>query len=484
MSIELTVEDLGDERPDPVIEELKGPLAELSTAIVFGSLAIPEATFPRPVRLQWDGLEIQLTGGSIHLDGLTMVIEGAIPAADFDRSRKTREGLPTTLELEDESIVVGRGRPVSHTATFGEGPSEYRMTFHLFGWDWKPGAGTDFLLAVLEGIPKLLCDNLHVARGNPKVRYHSTSEHFRGQGHATWHILNTGKGHVAVVDRRGASPRQLRLDLRALSFVLGGNVEGSTFWKVDATGTVMGALDLARSATKDARRRFPILWGPTLRHCWMAPLFEAVAKALAKDKATATAIIAYLNTLSGSLHAAYLLGQVGLEKSCKEWHRPPRTTLVSSTAEWGKWVAKHATEIRAHAPTEEAKRILVEKAKHALIQGPSSDVVASAFASLGLDLGDDVLKEIALRNRAAHDYYMFDEDADDPDIQKQVDRLQVVQSLLATVVAIRSGYKGPLAGWTRREGGEAEPIPFWLGTDLPESLTYYDCIDPELPPMS
>lgn len=468
----LDTEEQGESGSEEIeVVPLEGDFADLTLQIALGELSVPSAAFPGVRRVHWRGLDIEPEDASIRLDGPAMVIDSRVRPATFRAVARGRDASVATVELNDGSSILGTCQIARRSMSVRvDSPATAGLEFRLYEWDWNPDVAGGFLVAQVGSIPKLVEDNLSVEASD-----RASSMHLRVHGHAVWHIVTLGTGHVAIVDSNGTTPGKLRLDLQALEFVLGGEVDVTTLWKVNENGTVLGAVDLARPSPSTHNRRPPVPWGPAVRKCWVAPLFKGVSRALEHDKIVQIAVSGYLDSLSGHPHSAYLLAQVALEAACKRWHKSPSSTLVSNPAAWEKWVDGHAEEIALYARTTDAAKYLLKKLKSGAIQGATSEVVEAAFRAAGIDLSEKVLKEVVKRNSVAHDYYMYDENDEAFDIQMALDRTHVIQALLAAVVARRSGYDGPLAGWTRDDSGGLEPAEFWKSKPVPEALLFYRC---------
>lgn len=458
-----------DAKTEPRLATMRGVPADLVAGLVFGRLAIPLPKMAPPTTILWGDYEIALGSGIIELDGYAMVVSAEVPFNLGEARISYRGERACTLTLADGSQVVGKGHLSKRGMSASqEGPASRRFEFRIYEWDWQPESDSTLLLARIEGLPRILCENVCVEEES-----RISCEHFRGEGHAIWHVVTTPDGHAVLIERQNATAQQLRFDLRALEFVFGRDVSLTTLWKVDASGQTLGGLDLARPGPVTNRSRFPVPWSPLVRECWGAALFKHVARRLPDDKALEVALAGYMDSLSGHIHSAYLLAQVALEASCRKWHKPASSTLVRDPKQWTRWVESKSSEIEPFAIGAEAGMLLVKKIKSGAIQGPSSEIVNSAFEALGVTLDDSLRAEIVRRNGAAHEYLMFDEDEENLDLEVPVARLNMVQFLLAAMISLRCGYTGALAGWSKDNTGHLEPASSWPVNHPPEALLRY-----------
>ena len=197
---------------------------------------------------------------------------------------------------------------------------------------------------------------------------------------------------------------------------------------------------------------------------WTATLFNKVATkmGLGDQIGLLIAMGGYLDAISSHLDLGYLAAQVALEAFAKGVHvAAGRTVLVKDSRRWVKWVKANRDAIVAHGLDSDAGEKLLGKVEGAQ-QGPSTDRVAAALVAAGLVVPQGVLREIELRNSVAHDFLMGH--PTERDIQKDVERRDLVLTLIAAMVAKHCGYDGPLDGPDRDEQGYPLKPDWWPHT--------------------
>jgi hypothetical protein len=339
-------------------------------------------------------------------------------------------------------------------------------------WHWKPADPAQVVyVGALDGSVRPPGANL-VMRSTGAF----DALHFRGQGTFTWHLLRTRDGLIAALDpgTPALGVTSVLNDLFALEFVMGASIDVPLLVAYDRAGSLRGALALGRlgPATRDERCPVPNAYDEP--GCWAAPLFSRAAIAVARDKGLDVAIAGYLDALRGHIHGGYLLAQVALEVFCKSTQAgSAEPSLVKSQIDWKAWISSHQGEIQALADGPTAAATLMNKLLHNVIEAPKGRAVTSAFSHWGIALPPILRQEIGLRNRSAHEFYMFDET--NGDVQKAADRVDRVQTLLTAAISSHVGYTGPIVGWERDNSGWLQPATFWTQIDMREAHERFVC---------
>jgi len=118
-----------------------------------------------------------------------------------------------------------------------------------------------------------------------------------------------------------------------------------------------------------------------------------------------------------------------------------RSRAVKDFATWQRWVSGQKTVIAEHAVDEEAaKKILA--AMTSASRRPSSRKVGAALEHYGIAVDKNVLDEAKLRNVVAHTYSMGKDLH--LDVEANVRRVRMLQTLIAALVTRIVGYRGPV----------------------------------------
>jgi hypothetical protein len=357
----------------------------------------------------------------------------------------------------------------------------------LDSWTWHPRNVESLWLGILEGA---VVDYSNLVLHGKKWW---SAKHLRLRGTYDLYVVKTKPGPVAlVVDTGGRrlDHEVLGTDILALEFVMGRPLHLNYLTALGPDEAVVGAagLGFARSRPRHCNRRCPVAGERELyfiadetiaEHLWVPVLFELVAKRLqaeGQDSPLLTAIAAYLDSLTGHIHANYLLAQVALEAFCAGVVEATSGVLVKNPKAWVGFVEQKRTDFLAHAIDEEAGRKLVNKVINAQ-NAPSTDRVATALTHFGLTVPQQALREVARRNTAAHRYVMAQESTADP--EELADRVAIVQTLLVAVIAKYIGFSGPIVGWEWAHGRRTIPA-WWPWERLSQARRRYMVLDPAI----
>lgn len=333
-----------------------------------------------------------------------------------------------------------------------------------------------------------------LSRGNLKVAASPTHFSWRGvrlEGNYTWHVVrpfgldDADDAFVAVIEASPTGPTSfdrglLGIDFRALEFTYGAPLQLDTVVALDEPGNVIGG---AGPGLGGERRR-AVSDGPVpARGSWEPVLFRRLAHAMREvDLPWGVACGAFLDAVADStIDGAYLKLQTALEGfatallkrgargSAAERDKASRL-LVHDAKSWMNWLRQHDSDLRSFAVDEESLRKLCGKLEQA-IQPPSSATVADALARLEppLTVCSRVRAELKNRNIPAHHGTMNRPGADYA-VERDVERVHVLRTLVVALVARACGYDGPIVGWDRSKHEAWKPTPPWWPPPSPATV--------------
>jgi hypothetical protein len=170
-------------------------------------------------------------------------------------------------------------------------------------------------------------------------------------------------------------------------------------------------------------------------------------------------IAAYLDAESDHLDGGYLKAQVGLEAFANRLTSgEPKELLVRDENAWKHWIKSLEDYIRPHLKDPKKLNAIVGKFIGAM-SASSGDRVARALSAHGVSLPDEVHNEIRKRNYPAHGFFMNKTAEHDIDVDAR--RLELIQTVLAALVAVHVGYQGPLHGYEVAPDGGRLPPDWW-----------------------
>lgn len=177
---------------------------------------------------------------------------------------------------------------------------------------------------------------------------------------------------------------------------------------------------------------------------------------------------AYLDSVSDStIDSRYLKLHVALEAFAKallkkeETKKIPPRRLVRDADAWVAWVKSHRADLKGMVEDAAHADVFINKVMSAM-NLPSSGVVADALGRLHppLVVDEAVLDELDKRNIPAHHFSMNKPDVD-YDVDRDVERIDILRSLLVALIARASGYDGAISGWVTGKAGGWKPQPNW-----------------------
>ena len=193
------------------------------------------------------------------------------------------------------------------------------------------------------------------------------------------------------------------------------------------------------------------------------------------------AATAYLDSVSDpTIDGQYLKLHVALEgfgnallkldeKKKKKRKAEPRL-LVKDGKAWVGWVKGHAAELREMLAEPSREEAFVGKVIAAM-NLPSSGVVGDALLRLDPPLKVDkrVLDELDKRNIPAH-HATMNKPGEDYEVDRDVERVDVLRSLLVALIARACRYDGPILGWSTTDAFKWNPQPGWWPPPSAETL--------------
>ncbi len=454
---------------------VEGDVADLLLRIVLDGEQFELPSLPPVVGGTWGDLSLEGLWGPVSFAGPELVwevqvVHGAPGETDAKLRRfGTLRNAPALLHLADGTGVQAKfghlrrwggrvGMSPGYTCDFGvwrvEGPTPARWVGRL--------QGCGFLNA-----------NLTIAGPGPRF----TRNSMRLQGRYTWYLLNGFEetaSAVVVIDA-GPSPldhEAIGTDFNAMQVAFGTPMQLDTLVALDGPGNVVGCagVHLGGNRKTERRRRAD---GPVpdnvTNECWIPVLFNRLALAMAaSDLPWGMICNAYLDSASdATIDGRYLKLQVALEAFAKALLKRAEATnaaprrLVRDADAWGAWVKKRRDELRAMVEDQASADVFINKVISAM-NLPSSGVVADALRRLQppLIVDEVVLDELEKRNIPAH-HLRMNKPGVDYDIDRDVERVDILRSLYVALVARACGYDGAIAGWVRSKAAEWKPQPDW-----------------------
>lgn len=416
--------------------------------------------------------EVSLTGlwGPVRVEGPNLAWEACARADATEDARSRLEkieslrNVPASLDLADGRRIRAR---FGHTPQWGDRSSAV-----------GPGPTCEFTLWHTEtseeparwagqiGGGGFLNRNLSLSRIDGPG--HRIRGGMRLEGNYVWFlfIAEDAADSRVIIDTAGRAfdHETLGIDFNALQTSLGCALELHALVGLDGAGNVVGCAGVhlgGNRETKTSRRasESPVP-DDVVHECWIPVFFRALATTMKNDDELpwGVAVNAYLDSVSdATLDGRYLKLQVALEAFAKallkkqEKKKQQARFLVSNRDEWVAWVRKNAGELGGFAADAKMKEVFINKVISAM-NLPSSGVVADALARLQPPLVVDAaaLDEIEKRNIPAH-HYSMNKPGIDYEVDRDVQRVEILRSLLAALIARACGYDGALAGWVADE---------------------------------
>jgi hypothetical protein len=483
--------------PDsPDVEVISGPVAPLLRALWSGMLDTTidsSVSIPNPWVMRWKDIHLDCREGSWIADAGGLELELRRPTFGGDEQLEKMFNVlnqGAEFDLADGSLLTSR--LVHLTGSRNEIHVERRLAMATYemsldSWTWWPSKKDALWIGRIDA-PRIDDGNLVVCVNDGSW----TSRCYRLRGNYILYLLQDRKRQTTtlVIDTEARTLEHglIGTDITALEFALGCPVRLDHLLALDEDHRVVGAAGVELGgSTSEANRRCPVAMAIDLyanygkadrEYSWIPVLFALVAERLhsdGPDSSLLTAVAMYVYSSSaGNIHVSYLLVQIALEALCKTIVGPTSDGLVTDPKKWLAFVAEHERQIKSLARDEEAARKLLNKVRTAQ-QAPSTDRVAAALRHFDLEVPKIALDEIAKRNRSAHELLMQKEST--ADVQELANRLAVVQTLMAAVVAKHVGFNGPITGWDWVRG--RLNIPEWWPWEVGDEARRKYMVPPE-----
>jgi hypothetical protein len=445
----------------PKRRDLDAELASILVELAVGDRRLPELKLAALREGQWAAFSFSKYSGEVVVDGFRLrLLINASGEAAFGALYEAMgiRNQPATIILKDGTSVVAELAHMRSLADVAE--------IHLHHWEWRTGDQPAFWIGSLKGrIPQLGNLALIAKRG----RESRIRDAFRLEGAFHWYLLATDNEHrhLVVVDGRERLPRrdELMKDMFCMEFAFGTSLQLDHLVGVTSVGTAVGAMSLGHFVREARGQRVPVPDFLADAAVWVPGLFRLVATKMHAEGLLPlmVAIAPYLDAESDHLDGGYLKAQVGLEAfATRLVGRGTPELLVSDAHGWKKWVKTLRPIIQQYVLDPKKVDTILGKFISAMYV-PSGDRVERALAAHGVVAPNDVIEEIAKRNYPAHGFLMNPDL--DHDIDRDARRLEMVQTLLAALVACHVGYHGPLRGYDPDAEGH-RPSPAWWPVTL------------------
>lgn len=449
-------------------EAVDGTIRDLLIDLAFGYQSIPEPVLAPLREGTWDRFPLHGSSSTFSRHGSALHLVLATDEYDLGelwRMMKVRNQ-PANLRLQDGSSL---GAELTHMANMKPGEAYTELNIQLYQWTWATAVTPHVWVGRLQGkVPEL--GNLSLIEwknDRPKVSHRG----FRFSGKYTWYILREEKQDVStvLVDAAGAALERdaLREEFHALQFTLGGGLRLDYLTGLDGNRNVVGAMSLGSLERPRSKYRPPVAHRFDEADKWLPEFFRLVALKISQRGAEPLiiAIASYLDSQADHLDGAYLKAHVGLEAFGKRIvAESSPDLLVKDEVEWKKWVSSLLPAIQSRVvgskQVDVSRQVEIIRNKFvAAMFAPSGDVVRKALQMHGIEVPVDVREEIKKRNYPAHGFLM--NKSVDLEIDRDVRRLELIQTLIVALVAVYVGYTGPIHGYNVADDGGRLPPDWW-----------------------
>lgn len=434
------------------------PLSGLLVDIAFHGFTAGDPQFAEPVRLTWDFLDVSEPAGRVSWENEPLAFLCEANEHVFDRLYAALEirNKPAFIELRDGTQLRAE---IAHLSNLWPGRTAQVDLHH---WSWSGATDPTHWIGHVEG--KFPAQGNLAIREQTAEKWRIRSDCYRLQGHYVWHLLRTSESPaLTVVIDPGPGVMDadfVRRDFLALQLAFGGPLKLSRLVGLDADRRPVAAMGVGTFTRPPRRQRAPVPDDIGQGATWIAAFFGSLASRLSADglHPLRIPIAAYLDSITDHVDGAYLKAQVGLEAFAKHLVATEgKKLLVKDEAQWKHWVKSLKPAITAHVEDPYNLGTILGKFISAM-HAPSGDVVQRAFGS-AISLPEEVTEEIKKRNYPAHGFMMNSDGS--YEVDRDVHRLEMIQTLMMALVARHVGYRGPLKGYDVREDGGRHPPPWW-----------------------
>ena len=445
---------------------LVGPVVDLLVDLAFHGFTVAEPHFAEAVRLSWDSLDLTEPVGHISWEDDPLAFRCEANEEVFDRLYAALEirNKPALIELRDGSQLRA---DIAHLANLWP---DREGQIELHHWSWTGAVHPTLWIGQLEGtVPPH--GNLAI-REQTQDGWKLRNDCYRLQGHYAWHLLRTEKSpaRVIVIDAGDATlvEEHVQRDFLALQLAFGGPLRLGRLVGIDEARQPVAAMGVGTFTRQPGRHRVPVPDDIGHVAIWVPAFFKALAGRLSADglHPLRIPIAAYLDSVSDHLDGAYLKVHVGLEAFAKHLvAAEPKQLLVKDEALWKSWVKSLKPPIAAHLEDPDKLDTILGKFIAAM-HAPTGDLVQRAFSS-AISLPGDVAEEIKKRNYPAHGFMMNSDGS--YEVDRDVRRLEMIQTVMMALLALHVGYDGPLKGYDVLDDGGRHPPPWWSAHASEES---------------
>lgn len=255
---------------------------------------------------------------------------------------------------------------------------------------------------------------------------------------------------------------KLATDQIALSFVLGQRISINRLVGFDIEGRLCAERKgLPYTAPTEHGWRFTPV--PTIEldgdsaidnTTWLAAFFKRCSKVLREhpEYRLDSALVTYVDSLSGDIIPAYLRIQVQIEALA--YHllnaldkSKTKSTLVRSKSAWRKFISTTIKDkLKEHALDDKAEQTLLTRMQRACEHG-SGERVRDVFNYFKLDLCHCAINELDERDVIVHQMEISKERNGTIMVGREIARIRAVQTLLVALIALAAGYRGKIRQW-------------------------------------
>lgn len=449
--------------------ELRGPVVDLLVDMKYRGFIVPVPSFPPVVGGDWDGFDLgEYEGKLVLADKLTLHLE--VPPGELVgplyRQMKVRNK-PALVRLADGSSIEAE---LAHMTNLGDAAK-----IDLHHWFWTGPKDPAVLVGKLNG--KIATSgNQSILYRNEQRRQYCAHDNYRLDGHYTWYLIhNEGDHYTALVEPAGKAIDRERLigDILAMEFAAGGPIQLDYLIGLDNRRQCIGAISVEHLVRRGHKRRSPVPDTIGEAEIWIPLFFTALAKKVHDEglDPLLIAVASYLDAESDHLDGGYLKAHVGLEAFATRLVGGGRPELVvKDEAAWKSWLDTLQPTMKDHLIDPQKLDVVFGKFVAAMF-APTGELVRRALADRGISLPKEVVTEIKKRNYPAHNFLM--NSGLDHEIDRDVRRLEMMQTLIVALVSTHVGYGGPVKGYDVESDGSRACPSWWPTTKSAEDAAVH-----------